>query len=291
MIFDDIFRVSRQSRVASEDDVLTLEALIGSRMPPGYSEFVMQFGEGTLTDWLDVYCPWRIQAENRRWQERVCEYFFWEEGREVLARTKVEQSICLGHTSQGDELIFHPNDSRRLLVLPRNEEGIYIAGHDLEVAVDWIFNSGKLGRRVRLKAFQPFADRARTHFECLPQYTPPDKLKQSLLGLGLHDEFVEEEEDEHADQFLEMFVQEFGGYLVMLSRLDYAPQGPYSVTICNPETKESFVDGIPMQQIPRRPELWIDHEQGVEGAKFEAIVECLQKNGLVRGRTIPGGRG
>ena len=56
-------------------------------------------------------------------------------------------------------MIFHPEEPDRLLVLPVDSEGIFVAGADLLEAVEWLCSSGKVTRPFPERVFEPCAGR------------------------------------------------------------------------------------------------------------------------------------
>lgn len=120
---------------------------LGIRFPSGYREFVTRFGEGLLGSYIRIYPPRRIlSGENNvvEWRQRIDEYWFWEAGRQLLTKEKALQSVIIGDTVVGDELIVHPTSPDRIYVLPRESEEIYVAGHGLPAAIEWLCGSGTL---------------------------------------------------------------------------------------------------------------------------------------------------
>lgn len=150
------------SDVAEVDQV---EAHLGIRFPAGYRDYITRFGEGLLGgSYIRIYPPRRIlSGENNlaEWRQRIAEYWFWDEGREVLPREQVQQSVIMGDTFDGDELIFHPSDPERIYVLPRYSENIYVAGMGLPEAIEWLCTSGTLTEPFAERKFEPFDSRER----------------------------------------------------------------------------------------------------------------------------------
>ena len=106
---------------------------LGTRLPTGYREFITRFGEGTLGVYIRVYPPYQIlDGDNRitEWQKRIDEFWFWDEGADILPKAKALECVIVADTVDGDEVIYHPSDPDRLYVLPRNEEAVYVTdGH------------------------------------------------------------------------------------------------------------------------------------------------------------------
>jgi hypothetical protein len=146
--------------LASDEQVNQLETKLGIVFPQGYREYVTTLGEGVLGGtFVRVYPPWRITRELREWRKRIKQYWFWDQGKAVLTKKRATESIIIADTLNGDELIFHPEEVDRLLVLPRHYQDIFEAGSDLLEAVEWMCSSGKLTRPFKTRNFEPFDSR------------------------------------------------------------------------------------------------------------------------------------
>ena len=145
---------------ATEDEVTALEEKLWITFPAGYREYVTQLGEGVLGgDWVRIYPPWRIEKELVAWRKRIAKYWFWENSSQLLPKDRALESVILGDTLNGDELIFHPTRPRKLLVLPRDTQNALVAGADLWEAVEWMCQSGKLTEAFPERDFTPFDSR------------------------------------------------------------------------------------------------------------------------------------
>lgn len=119
-----------------------------------YKTYIQQYGEGLLGGtYIRIYPPMRIIAEQEEWLKRITEYFFWEDGKEVLTKEQVQEAICIGDTFDGDEIIFY---QEQYYVLPRYEENIYLLGQNLYNAIEWLCNSGTLTEAFAERQFEPF---------------------------------------------------------------------------------------------------------------------------------------
>ncbi len=146
--------------LATDAEVSALETWLKTTLPAGYREYVTTLGEGVLGgSFVRVYSPWRIEQQLAGWRQRIAEYWFWERSRSVLSRERALESILITDTLNGDELIFHPQQRDRLLILPVESEKIYKAGSSLLEAVEWMCSSGKLTRRFKARNFEPFDSR------------------------------------------------------------------------------------------------------------------------------------
>jgi hypothetical protein len=145
--------------LASDQDIEEAVSKLKVTFPQGYREYVTTLGEGTLGHFIRVYPPWRVLAELDSWRDRIRQYWFWDAGSDVLTDEQAEESIIIADTLNGAELIFHPSQSNRLLVLPRDDEVICEAGANLIDAIDWLCGSGKLIERFEPREFEPFDSR------------------------------------------------------------------------------------------------------------------------------------
>ena len=146
--------------LATDKEVDALEKKLGVSLPQGYREYVKKLGKGVLGGtFVRVYSPGTIAKGLSSWRKRIKEYWLWDQGRAVLTRERAVESIVLADTLQGDELLFHPDERDRLLVLPRYTGKIFVAGATLLEAVEWMCGSGKLTRRFQEREFKPFEAR------------------------------------------------------------------------------------------------------------------------------------
>ena len=144
-------------------EVDAAEARLGIRFPTGYREYVTRFGEGVLGGaYVRIYPPRRILSGPNglaEWRQRIDEYWFWDAGRDVLTREQALESVIIGDTAEGDELIVHPDHPERVYVLPRDSEDIYVAGDGLPAAIEWLCGSGTLTEAFPERTFEPFDGR------------------------------------------------------------------------------------------------------------------------------------
>ncbi len=77
----------------------------------------------------------------------------------MLSKEQALQSVIIGDTVDGDELIVHPDNPDRIYVLPRNSEDIYVAGDGLPAAIEWLCGSGTLTEAFSERNFEPFDSR------------------------------------------------------------------------------------------------------------------------------------
>jgi hypothetical protein len=278
--FDDIYLVSKKLVLSTHDEVAAAEQAIWSSFPPGYTEFVTQLGDGELTTWVRLNPPARIQTTIQSFQERLKEHFFWEAGREVLPQERVVECIPLGSTVNGDDLVFHPSDVRRILVLARNDEAIFEIGSSLPEAIEWLFRSGVLTKSMDLKAFRPQRSLWRFGFHTRRVTTPTlREVSDLLLGLKLHDRVIDNI-DEPDDPCFTMFVQEFGGCVSMLGDFDISRvPGGFGVYSTNAGGLDFLVDGEPASSIGLRPLITVDMDEERLTPKVQSIIKALGQLG------------
>ncbi|MDR2880540.1 MAG: hypothetical protein LBV29_01375, partial [Azoarcus sp.] len=137
--------------------VAEAESVLSIHFPTGYQEYVTRFGQGILGgDYIRIYPPHRILADLAEWRQRIDEYWFWDDGKKVLSKEQALQSVIIGDTVDGDELIIHPDNSEKIYVLPRDHKKIYVAGDGLPAAIEWLCSSGKLTRAFKKRNFEPY---------------------------------------------------------------------------------------------------------------------------------------
>lgn len=159
-MFDDYRIVGDTVFLSTSKEVDEAEARIGFSLPSGYREYATMLGEGVLGgSFIRIYPPHRMLRELPVWRERINEYWFWDLGRDVLTKEEALQSIILGDTVAGDELVVHPDRSERIYVLPRSYEEVFVAGDGLPAAVEWLCSAGTLTEPFSDREFEPFTTR------------------------------------------------------------------------------------------------------------------------------------
>ena len=147
----------------SASDVDDAERQLGTRLPAGYRDFIARFGEGLLAGYIRVDPPYQILSGDNNvhaWRERIDEYWFWDEGSDVLTKDRALEGVIVADTMDGDGLMMHPSEPDRLYVLPRYEGAIYVAGDGLLPAIEWLLTSGVLTEPIEDRTFAPFDGRA-----------------------------------------------------------------------------------------------------------------------------------
>ncbi|MDM1402579.1 SMI1/KNR4 family protein [Myroides marinus] len=136
------------------EDLNNCEQQLGFTFEEDYNTFMRQYGTGILGGtYIRIYSPTRITKGQSEWLERVTQYYFWEDGEDILTKEQVLESICIGDTLDGDEIIFYHN---QYYVLPRYEENIYALGATLNDAIEWLCTAGILTEAFVEREFEPF---------------------------------------------------------------------------------------------------------------------------------------
>ena len=159
MTLDEITVVGWPLALSTDAEVDAAEAALGLRFPFGYREYVTRFGEGVLGgSYVRVYPPRRILGGLNNvdeWRRRIDEYWFWDDGADVLTKEQAQECVILGDTLDGDELVVHPRDPERILVLPHERDEIHVAGDGLLDALEWLCGSGVLTEPFAERNFEP----------------------------------------------------------------------------------------------------------------------------------------
>ena len=112
---------------------------------------------------IRVFPPYQILEGDLgidAWRGRIKEYWFWDTAESVLPQTRALECVLIADTTDGDELVFHPDQPNRIYVLPRYDETSYIAGDGLWPAIQWLLTSGVLFDEVEDHSSQPFDGQA-----------------------------------------------------------------------------------------------------------------------------------
>lgn len=165
-MFEKISLISKDAQLflSSESEVDKAETALGIRFPSGYREYVTRFGEGFLGGtYVRIYPPRRILCginNNEVWRQRIEQYWFWDKGRGTLSKEVALESVIIGDTYDGDELVVHASNPERIYVLPRHSKDIHVAGEGLVEAIEWLCSSGVLTEAFDERIFDPFDSRA-----------------------------------------------------------------------------------------------------------------------------------
>lgn len=209
-MFEDVYRVDRLLSEVDPADVSALDELLGDRTPAGYREYVTELGEGVCSGYVRVWPPARVVAEYEGVQDRVQECFFWDAGSAVATRDDLATAVIVADTLGGDEVFVHP-DSDRILVLPREEDGIYAFRNDLREVLAWLLTSGALTPALpQPPTFETARSQQHRGFAGAPGLTQrivADAV--AALADGARQDDVADGDDDYVQQFLPAV----GGYV------------------------------------------------------------------------------
>jgi hypothetical protein len=180
---DCFYLVFEDLKTATPAEVAAGAARLQVTSPDGYAEYVTELGAGILSNYLRIWLPRQVEEELAEHRRFLSDHFLWdEEG--PLSPARARETVLLGRTMVGDNLVFHPDRPNDLFVLPRHEEEIYQAGPGLDAAIDWILDSDVLTRPTSLRYFEPIGERERIERSIRLPY---DVVHDALLDLQLHD--------------------------------------------------------------------------------------------------------
>ncbi|RKR09889.1 SUKH superfamily protein [Flavobacterium sp. 90] len=143
--------------LAENEDILACEKTLNIAFDTDYKEYVSTYGSGILGGtYVRIYLPETIILTLAEWKDRITEYWFWDEGKDVLTKDEVLNAIRIGDTYDGDEIILFKSE---YFVLPRHSEMIYKTGNTLEETITWLCSSGILTEAFSEREFEPFDPR------------------------------------------------------------------------------------------------------------------------------------
>jgi hypothetical protein len=102
------------------------EKALGCRFPSDYRDFVLRFGSGELEELtLRVISPSQILEVTPDDRTRFSEHWFWVDSPDVWTQERAVESIACFDGSSGDDIRFHPADSRTMYLLPHEDTVIH----------------------------------------------------------------------------------------------------------------------------------------------------------------------
>jgi len=184
-VLGTIYRISDKLDLATAEDVAIAEVSLKTQFPVGYREYVTTLGNGSLDSLVNVLMPARIVSdlagERERWAGDAPDFFDLT----PLPLPRLLESILLFTTFNGDDIVFHPDDSTTMYVLPRSEEQIYTLRGSLLDALEWACTASMLMMREHtyvlgasghfversFYTFESFVDRRQMSFDGPPTTT------------------------------------------------------------------------------------------------------------------------
>jgi hypothetical protein len=144
--------------LAENEEILACEKTLNIAFDEDYKEYVSTYGSGILGGtYVRIFLPETIILTLEEWKNRITEYWFWDEGKDILSKEEVLsrdfRTVRIGDTYDGDEIILLKSE---YFILPRHSEMIYKAGNTLEETITWLCSSGILTEAFSEREFEPF---------------------------------------------------------------------------------------------------------------------------------------
>lgn len=140
--------------LAENEEILACEKTLNIVFDEDYKEYVLTYGSGILGGtYVRIYLPETIIITIADWKKRINEYWFWDEGKDILTKEEVLNAFRIGDTYDGDEIILYKN---QYFILPANSEKIYKTGNNLGETITWLCSSGILTEAFSEREFEPF---------------------------------------------------------------------------------------------------------------------------------------
>lgn len=140
--------------VATEKEIEICETTLNIKFEDDYKDYVLTYGNGILGGtYIRMYLPERIKNTFLEWKNGIKQYWFWDEGKDILTKDEVLNSVRVGDTFDGDELILYKSN---YYILPRHSGKIYKIGKTLEETVSWLCSAGILTEPFTERDFEPF---------------------------------------------------------------------------------------------------------------------------------------
>jgi hypothetical protein len=181
--------------LVSDWEVDDLEARLDVRMPDGYREYVTTLGEGSLNTFIRVLPPWRILADLDEHRGLMAAGWHWDSGKVPFGQDEAMESIPIADKMDGQGVVlFSPSDTHQLIVLPREDDRVYVRGPDLLETINWICSGRVLRSFGPQRYFEPFDSRLEVNLppvaesraesvEPLPDLTgPPRDVLMAYFG-------------------------------------------------------------------------------------------------------------
>ena len=140
--------------LAENEEILACENTLNIVLDEDYKEYVSTYGSGILGGtYVRIYLPETIILTLAEWKKRINEYWFWDQGKDILTKEAVLDAVRIGDTYDADEIIFYKNE---YFILPGNSEMIYKVGSALGETITWLCSSGVLTEAFSEREFEPF---------------------------------------------------------------------------------------------------------------------------------------
>lgn len=180
-MFDNVYLVDDELQLADDSAIAATENDLGVTLPRGYHAFLTTLGHGTYCDQVYVFPPDAIKQRTAELRKTLRDYFFWDRGVNVLAKSQVERSILIARSLDGDELIYCPNSEHGVYVLPRHDDTIYWLSPEFDDPIGWHTNSGSPMPEQPFRYFEPTQGRA-----CIELFTARTDHKMATVASAIN---------------------------------------------------------------------------------------------------------
>lgn len=120
------FVVTSPLRPVEAAELESAERRLGCRFPSDYRDFVLRFGPGEFEELsLRVFSPTLIFHMTPDDRVRFSKHWFWMDSPDVWTQERAVESIACFDGSGGDDIRFHPADSRTIYLLPHGDTVIH----------------------------------------------------------------------------------------------------------------------------------------------------------------------
>lgn len=119
-----VILIGKHIKPIPESEIAAAEAQLGVTLPSGYKQLMQTFGIGDYCDLFRIAEPQVIVQELEEFRKFWQEHFklFFEDNEGHLTPAQIQQSIRLGDSMDGDEIIFYPPTPKSIYILPRHDE-------------------------------------------------------------------------------------------------------------------------------------------------------------------------
>lgn len=122
MSFENVKIIDSPLELATLEEVNAIESQLNLKFPSGYREYVTALGHGAFCQYVRVFMPSQILIEYKEYQNFWNNFFSWDKRPDVLPKKKVIESVTIADSYCGDQVIFHPDNTNELFLLPHGEE-------------------------------------------------------------------------------------------------------------------------------------------------------------------------
>lgn len=158
MSFDDVYLVTKKLDLVFQRDREQLEQQLGLPLRADHSTFFSTLGSGIFCDFIRVFSPKEILDEIIVARQKWKGFPSWDSILEALSSAKLETSILVAESVEGDQIIYCPSHDK-LLVLPRGDSNYYWLPEGFRDLMYWVSPNSTITTPTRFQYFQSWIDR------------------------------------------------------------------------------------------------------------------------------------